>query len=122
MVEILARRGYEVTLYARRGGYFNVEPSKWGVRVILDENMFIGVTLDDLNKYDLVIVNTMWLYNVINNEKINKPIIWWLHDSEMIYEGVNNRAFRKAKFGDNLKPYAVGEVARKAFFAPSAKL
>ena len=104
----LLKENYSVLLAGPGSGALEEELEKEGVDYISDVDMFYrsDIFYDQLKTFDLLVVNTVTMDKwVMDLSKLNKPIIWWLHESDDMYykdfsaEGIDF---------DNVYCYAVG--------------
>jgi len=67
-----------------------------------------------IEQFDYVIVNTLPLWRIIKELINNKPILWWIHESNNEYEYLERSIVQKI---DNLKAetYVVSDVALQTF-------
>lgn len=118
MACVLKDAGYYVEVYALQDGEMTYEYLQREIPVTCVCSMSgeLVVTVEDIiREYDLVIVNTVILYGLIqqfNNIKI--PVIWWIHEVENAYlqYGLTQNHL---KVGENIKVYGVGEKAIKVY-------
>ncbi len=109
----------------KKNGYFSMiaSPESGKLRnyirladipLMIDERLRIGKMRDIewLEEFDLIIVNTVLNYHLLLDRNINKPTIWWLHETEYFYRLI---VFEKVKKIDsrNLYIYAVSNLARQ---------
>lgn len=91
-VEEIVREGCEVA-------YIPVLPDCGMV-----EKEFIGL-------FDVVIINTLVMHKVIWNLAGEKPLIWWLHEPQLVYDGINISEVEKKCFQNNSDVYGVSNRA-----------
>ena len=61
------------------------------------------------SNFDLIVVNTVVPYhNIVQLEKTNLPVIWWIHDGEMSFRLGADRVLPRS-LHDNIHVYAGGE-------------
>ncbi len=106
-----------INLVARKDGPLRDTYMKLGVPVIVDPNLYVA-TLDDIvwkDAYDLLFFSTIHFANVFLNGNVGGgPVVWWLHDADMIYRGHASEWLDKVPQG-NVAVYAVANLAEKAF-------
>lgn len=115
---VLREAGYHVEIYAQdwwEGETLLGQTAKEGLSVSLYARLELLDTDMVCRNYDLVIVNTVTLYTVV--QKLSGrliPVIWWLHEEEDIYRNISPE-LRNITVEDNTHVYAVGERARAAY-------
>ena len=62
--------------------------------------------------FPIYFCNTINYYVFLTERNVEIPIIWWLHDSEIFYDGVNKESLRCLDCR-NLNILAVGDVPEK---------
>lgn len=118
MAKILYEEGYYVEICAQDCGKVEnllYQMIQEGISVTICSRLEL-LDADRLcNNYDLVIVNTVTLYSII--QKLSGkavPVIWWLHEEEDVYRE-KGFSSREIETGENIHVYAVGERARAAY-------
>lgn len=115
--EVLQKNGYHVVMTAPFDGPLKEKCIKFGITVCVDN------TINQSNQhfrawagqFDVVVVNTLVLGKVIDNlDGINTKVLWWLHESNTIYEKEFNR-LKPRHIGDNIEIYCVGALAKRCF-------
>ena len=115
--EILKKNGYDVVVVSPFEGPLKEKFLEEGIRVCVDDsinqdNQFIRVWAEE---FDGVIVNTLVLGKLIDTlSGINTRVMWWLHESNTIYDKEFNR-LKPKKIGNNIQIYCVGELAKGCF-------
>ncbi|MCI8799495.1 MAG: glycosyltransferase family 4 protein [Lachnospiraceae bacterium] len=118
LAQILYKEGFSVEICAQDSGNTEnllYQMIKQGITISLCSQ----IDLLDIDKvcsnYDLIIVNTVTLYSIVQ-ELSGKviPVIWWLHEEEDVYRD-RGIALQEIKTGENIHAYAVGERAREAY-------
>lgn len=107
---------YAVHLISRCDGALRDNYLKLGIPVIIDPNLYVE-TLADIeykNCYDLMFFNTIHFANIFLKPSDAVPTIWWIHDSNMIYNGHVVEYLNDVKQG-NISVYAVADLAQEAF-------
>lgn len=122
---ILQKSGYCVVAASMDDGPMKEEFLNSQIPVIVDPNMQIGTCSDIewIQDYDVVFCNTLNFYYMLSKRVDSKQYIWWLHEPEIFYEGINTEEFRKIS-NENLHIYAAGGAAVAAFkkFQPELKV
>lgn len=81
---VLKELGYYVTVFSRSDGPLKEKLLEKGINVVINRDFNIE---DDKIKYiikkaSLVIVNTIWLHEVVNKlSNIHPCILWWIHET-----------------------------------------
>lgn len=113
---LLKNKGYNLIMIVRGDGPLYTRFLEIGIPVIVDYNLKSQVI--EKSKWakisDLIFVNTIHFYPWLLKHNVNKPIVWWLHDSEMIYQGKDLSMIGQVDC-DDLSIYAVSPMAVEAF-------
>lgn len=85
------------------------------IPVVVDENLQVETMGEALwvRDFDLIICNTINYYVFLSERQENIPVIWWLHDSEFFYDGVDGKKLSRIN-QKNLRIVSVGPVPRRA--------
>ena len=86
------------------------------VKIVVDPYIVLS-TMDEMDwvdKFDIVICNTVLFSDFLYKRNFDTKVIWWLHDPKYIYENINRDLLKKINF-TNLLVYAAGEVAKQTF-------
>ncbi len=113
--KVLRDHGYEVVFASMLDGTLRPHLLEDGFPVIVDENLQIE-TMNEAawtHYFDLLICNTISYYVFLSERKRDIPVLWWLHDSEFFYDGVDKELLRKIDF-HNMDILSVGSVPAKA--------
>ena len=84
------------------------------IPVVVDYNLQIG-TMEEIGwakGFSLMICNTINYHVFLSKRDPSIPVLWWLHDSEFFYDGVERDLLSGLECG-NMKIAAVGPVPRK---------
>lgn len=113
--KILKKSGYQIVFAAMFDGPLREDILSEGIPVIVDENLQRETMLEVewVEGFDLIICNTNNYYVFLSNRKKEIPIIWWLHDSEFFYAGMDKEILRTIDT-ENMKVVSVGPVPRAA--------
>ena len=114
--KILRQNGQDILFVSLIDGPMRERLLQMGISVLVDPNLRV-VTLDSISwaaQCSLVFVNTNQFYVLMRGHVIGRPILWWLHDSEMLYEGKDCDSLNDVPQGD-VAVYPVGKLAREAF-------
>lgn len=106
----------DVTVAAAEGGGMEEKFAHRGFEVIIDANLQIETMrhTDYIQDYDLIICNTLYFYHFLSDRDTHHPVIWWLHDGPLYYEGMDKSIF-EAILKTNLWVYGVGNIAMQSF-------
>lgn len=122
---ILKKNGYRVVVASMDNGPMRKKLMDSGIAVIIDPNMQIGTCsdIDWMKIYDVVFCNTLNFYHMLSKREESQKYVWWLHEPETFYEGIDAEELRQLS-DKNLHIYAAGRVAAEAFkkFHPDAKV
>ena len=118
---VLKKNGYQTIYGSMIDGPLRDAILKEDIPVVIDENMLIGTMRETewVKKYDLILCNAINYYYFLSERECIIPCVWWLHDSEFFYKGVDKDIIAQIPTG-NLSTYAVGKVAKDALvhYAP----
>ncbi len=111
----LSHYGYEIVFGSMLDGSLRELLLSEGISVIVDENLQLETMREAswTSKFDLIICNTISYYVYLSERELNIPIIWWLHDSDFFYGGVNKEKLRIID-RTKLEVVSVGPVPRNA--------
>lgn len=123
--EVLKRHGYPVVYASMIDGPLRQKLLAEKVPVIVDENLQIAVMkeLVWVQKFSVIICNTINFHIFLSNRNDKIPIVWWLHDAPFFYDGIRQENLNKIS-KKNLYVYSVGPVPQKAIqrFMPELKI
>ena len=117
MAYIYVKLGYEVIIVSREDGPLRYELEGSGILLIIDS---FNCVQNDAYKQKManakyLVFNTNYFaYLIPEFYKINKNIIWWLHEPNTIYNICYKKEFDE--YFKKIKIYAVSDVARTAFY------
>ena len=114
--KILRQNGQEILFVSLTDGPMRERLLQMDISILVDPSLRV-VTLDSISwaaQCALVFVNTNQFYVLMRGHAIDRPILWWLHDSEMLYEGKDCDSLNDVPQGD-VAVYPVGKLAREAF-------
>ena len=117
MAKVLRKNQYEVCVYTREWGELTNHFLQAGVHVHkFDDFEFTEEEIGAyFSEFDLIIVNTIALYDLVQKLKdISKPVIWWLHEDEDAYQ-VRNLKKDDIPVWPDLHVYGVGKRAIAAY-------
>lgn len=123
--EVLIKNGYNVVFASMIDGPLKQRLLKNNIPVIIDENLQIE-TMNDSNwvkQYSMIFCNTINFHVFLSKRDSSIPVIWWLHDADFFYDGINKITLQKID-KVNLKVVSVGLVPKKAMqkFIPDIKI
>ena len=113
---VLSECGYDVTALSDTAGPLQQEYVRAGVRTLVDVNLGMK-QLDDIQNvdvYDVVIVNTMTFYYLLRRHGRSHRIIWWIHEAQEFYADISRKMAASVDF-TSVEVYAVSNIARKNF-------
>lgn len=112
-IAVLKPAGYEILVLSQKAGPVSAKYLDNGIPVmtlpdVASENCSLLNTL--VQPYDAVIVNTIVPFAAIQLlNTLNKPILWWIHECELIYQWVGH--FLPQKLGSHIYVCCVGQYA-----------
>lgn len=116
LADYFIKRGWGVTVVSPFDGELRKEFISLGIRVIIDEILLISDNFyrDYLDECNLVVVNTVKMYYLLENCYKKKPTIWWLHEPESLYKYVPDNAWEVLNF-KKICICIVSEFAKRVF-------
>lgn len=112
---ILRERGYEVLFASMLDGPLRRRLEDDGFSVLVDSNLQIG-TMQEITwvlNFNLIICNTVSFYVFLSERNMKVPVIWWLHEPEFYYDGVDKELLAKIDWA-NVQVVSVGPVPKNA--------
>lgn len=95
------------------------------ISVVVDENLQVETMQESMwvRDFDLIICNTINYYVFLSDRLEEIPVIWWLHDSEFFYDGVDKKKLRNIN-QKNLRIVSVGPMPKRAMqkYVPDVKI
>lgn len=117
MAKWFIMKGFYVELFAIGRETILHEFLKIGVQIsIYDQFDFTDEEMEDFkNKYDLVVANTLLVYDVVLKFFKNIPILWWIHEADIYFEKcqIKRETFNVLK---KINIFAEGERVQKSFY------
>lgn len=112
---VLKQNGWKPVYASMIDGPLRERLMREKISVVIDENLQIETMRESLwvRKFDLIICNTINYYVFLSDRPENIPIVWWLHDSEFFYDGVDKKKL-KGMNQKNLRILSVGPVPKRA--------
>lgn len=119
----LLKNGYDITVASPIDGAAKDSFLQVCCEVIIDPRLLVG-TLADIEwveKYDILIVNTVHYYYLFRKHDTSKQIIWWLHEPEMYYSSIDAKILDDIDY-QNIRVFAVSNIARNPILKRSDKI
>lgn len=112
----LVKNGYQVWFASWTDGMLRHLLSSQGIGVIVDPNLQIKTArnVSWMKEFRYVICNTLLYSTLLLERADDTKFVWWLHEPELFYLSIDKELAKRID-GRNLKAYAVGPVAMKAF-------
>lgn len=112
---VLKKRGYQVVYASMLDGPLREKLQDKDIAVVVDVNLQLATMreIQWLENASLLFCSTINYYVFLSELNRNIPIIWWLHDSEFFYDGVDKSVLRSIDF-DRVRVVSVGKVPRNA--------
>ena len=119
MVSTLKEMGYSILVCALHDGSLHRQVSALGVPVIIMGQIAHDIPLTCFTYLDgatVFILNTIEMYMLLQKRDMSVPVLWWLHDSEMVYQetGIKDALLRNLDLS-GISIYSVSELATKDF-------
>lgn len=119
--KVLKKDGYNVVIASALDGSMREQMVADGIPVICDIRLK-NKTLSDIewaNNFQLVWVNTVAMFYLLISHKQRMPVVWWIHESEMIYQedlsASYNEMFSAPVDFRNVYIYGVSDIANIPF-------
>ena len=112
---ILKKKGMNILVASMIDGELREKYLNSNISVVIDNNLQMSVMKEEewTSKFDLIICNTLNFHVFLSERNIEIPCIWWLHEADFFYAGVNKDNLDKISL-QNLKVVAVGEIPKNA--------
>lgn len=113
---VLSACGYDVTALSDVAGPLQQEYVGAGIKTLVDVDLGLKQLDDiqDVDVYDVVIVNTMTFYYLLRRHGRCHRIIWWIHEAQEFYADISRTMATSVDF-TGVEVYAVSNIARKNF-------
>lgn len=112
---IFQKEGYNVLVASMIDGELRNQYLQMHIPVIIDSNLQVSVMEEEdwVNGFDLLLCNTLNFYVFLSKRNVEKPCIWWLHEVDFFYDGVDKKTLANVNF-ENLRIVAVGDLPKLA--------
>lgn len=118
---VLKLGGYNVVMAASLDGALREQITADGIPVICDLRLKKGKLsdIDWLGGFQIIWINTVVMFHLLVGHNSDIPVIWWIHESEMIFQSdlldrFNGEFFTKVDFS-NVHVYGVSKLACHPF-------
>lgn len=111
----LKKWGYPVIYASMLDGPLRAKLQENDISVVVDVNLQLATMREVqwLKNASLLFCSTINYYVFLSELDKEMPIIWWLHDSEFFYDGVDKKVLRSIDF-DRVRVVSVGKVPQNA--------
>lgn len=111
----LKKWGYTVVYASMLDGPLREKLQASDIAVVVDVNLQLATMREVqwMENASLLFCSTINYYVFLSELNRNIPIIWWLHDSEFFYDGVDKNVLRSIDF-ERVRVVSVGKVPRNA--------
>lgn len=112
MLKILRKKNYAVTVISKSDGVLRERLLQIGVTVVVGRNIIHEEKLFSqwIKWSDYVLVNTMWLYYIVDMLSLNHvKVIWWIHEYGSIHY-VGKEIVANIIYRDMVKTYVVSPL------------
>lgn len=117
MARWFTTKGFNTELFAIGGETMLYEFLKIGAQVsIYDEYNFNDNEMTFFKgRYDLVVANTLLVYDMVLKFFQSTPVLWWIHEADVYFERchIKREVFTSLK---EVNTFAVGERIQKSFY------
>ncbi len=117
LAEVLRKNGYCPVIACKKDGELKENIISMGIPVVIASNMNKSnkFVWEWINSFDLVVLNTLCLGNLVEELRDSRQrIFWWLHEAENEYEMCGEESLPK-DIGNNISVFAVGDRAVSAY-------
>ncbi|WP_313340232.1 glycosyltransferase [Lacrimispora sp.] len=115
---VLLKDYYNISVFSMMDGPLKYDYLELNISVVIcndisSDNLEIYRFFDE---FDLLFVNTLLFSSNINNiAALNKPIFWWLHEDEDVYDYLGIRGMN-CILSKNIYPHSVSTCVDNAFY------
>lgn len=114
-IQVLQKNGYRLAVVSGKDGVLRERMMKLGIPVIIMRDSYF--VEDDLKKLvswaDRILVNTLWLYYVVEELLcFQKKILWWIHETGFL-EHLEEEKFTRIEDSGLVSVYTVSPLVRK---------
>lgn len=121
---ILAKNQYKVVVVSMIDGPLKEKLLSFNIPVVVDVNLQLEVMkdVDWIKDFSLVFCNTINFHVFLSERDAQIPVIWWLHDADFFYDGIDNAILCKIN-REKMNIYTVGPIPENAIkrFIPDIK-
>jgi len=123
MAEVLQKAGYPIVFASMMDGPLREQVLGRGIPVVVDPNLQLATMreIEWMAGFRLIVCNAINYYVFLSDRNLQIPMIWWLHDSEFFYDGVDKDVLRRIP-QENLTVLSVGAVPEKAIHSAIPEL
>lgn len=114
--KILKKHGFFPVVASWIDGPLKEEFVSNDIPVLIDFTLLKG-TLDEkkwMDQFDLIFVNTLILYYLLEERSFSIPVIWWIHEVDDCYDLVDIEKLPRIQ-GRDISIFAVGNYALDAY-------
>ena len=122
MAQVLKECGYNITFVSGNDGPLRNNEMFSNLSYLIDPNIQVErlIDIEYIYHYDMVILNTIYLYLMLRERPVHIPVIWWLHEPESVYSTVKEDDLNVIKQA-GLYIFGVSDFARDAFYSKTRK-
>lgn len=117
MAEVLKKNGYIVDVISEKEGKLTFSLIEKGIGVIQYQSLNLSPSQmrEVFDKYDYIVANTVTIYSFVKKVSLlDKPILWWLHEEDDVYEQYKITA-KELFMPKNVHIFGVGNRARQSY-------
>lgn len=119
LAQILKHHDYDVLVYAGGHGALEDRFIALGIPVVVDDEWFYFEkrinTMGWVERFDLVVVNTVVLAYLLSDMRHHVPVLWWIHEEKGEYYTPSVVSSLQCCNSENIHVHAVSPAAAKNF-------
>ncbi len=119
LLSILNKKGYKTAMVSEDGDRSFLEyANTMGVDAWICSNILYGgfKDIESIQSYDIVMANDFVVHRFVRSLQKSTPIVWWLHEAEVVYEEeVNLWGDNMDYLWDKVDVYCVSDKGKGAF-------
>lgn len=113
--QVLIRQGFSVVFASMIDGPLREKLVSEGIPVVVDYSLQVR-TMEEISwigSFSFLVCNTINFHVFLSKRDTRIPVLWWLHDSEFFYDGVDKELLCDLNC-ENMRFAAVGPVPERA--------
>lgn len=115
LIQVLHKNGYHVAVVSQTDGILRHRIQELDIPVIIMEDSYFeeDTFTKLLNWADKIIVNTLWLFYIVEELRLyDKPVLWWIHETGIVTE-LGKNFFERISESRSISTYAVSSLVKR---------